>query len=136
MASNRTLIIDSSVQSDGSNSKFRLPCTPAINNVSRIKLVFASIPTLSNSTVPYFIIRIDEFSQRVQGTAHTQTKGTFVVPITSAAGYRNTHQSGDDFASVSAGDGSSINELNVTVLTPDGSVADDAGSVLLILQLD
>jgi hypothetical protein len=136
MASNRTLVIDSSIQVGGTNSQFRLPCTPAINNVNRIKLVFASIPTLSNSTVPYFIIRIGEFSQRVQGTDYTQTKGSFIVPITSAAGFRNIHQSGDDFASVSAGSGSSINELNVTILTPDGVVADDAGSVLLLLQLE
>ena len=136
MPLNRTLVIDSSIQIGGSNSQFRLPCSPSINNVNRIKLVFASIPTLSNSTVPYFIIRINEFSQRVQGTHYAQTKGTFIIPMTSASGYRNIHQSEDDFASVSAGDGSSINELNVTILTPNGTVADDAGSILLLLQLE
>jgi hypothetical protein len=136
MASNRTLVIDSSIQSGGSNSQFRLQCNPAINNVTRIKLVFASIPTLSNSTVPYFIIRINEFASRVQGTTSDQARGSFIVPITAASGFRNIHQSQDDFASVASGNGDSIGELNISVLTPDGTVADDAGSVLLLFQLE
>ncbi len=58
--------------------------TPSIENVTKCRLVWADIPIPSES---YYVITIPKLRAPVRG-ANSLLAGTFVIPITSAGGYK------------------------------------------------
>ena len=60
---------------------------------------------------------------------------TFIVPVTTGSGFRNIHQAGKDFISHS-NIHSTITQLNVEIIDRSGTVAQDVGEVLFIIQVE
>ena len=131
----RTIILDSRDKVSGSNSDFVLQFNPALINVNKATLLFGNIPTATDNSESYFLVQIPQLGISVRG-ANPSSNGTFILPVTSGSGFRSIHQISSDFATTSTSSGISINQLNVRIVDRTGTLAPDAGEVLMILEIE
>ena len=131
----RTIILDSRDKVSGSNSDFVLQFNPALNNVNKATLLFGNIPIAETNSESYFLVQIPQLGISVRGGNPT-SNGTFILPVTSGSGFRSIHQISSDFATTSTSSGISINQLNVRIVDRTGTLAPDAGEVLMILEIE
>jgi hypothetical protein len=130
-----TLIIDSRDKASGTDSNFKLNLTPAIHNAKKIKLLFANVPTSLDNEEPFYLITIPQFSTTVSNHNGSNVEGTFIVPITSAGGFRSIHQTGSDFPLIATNEGV-ISMLDVRITNRFGVLIEPAGDMLLVIQLE
>ena len=130
----KTIIIDSADKVNGSNTNFTINLTQPIVNPRKATLLFSSMPTAEDNTLSYFLVRIQEFGVSVQNGNNQAS--TFVIPVSSSAGFRSLHQVGNDFELTANANMITLNQLNVQVIDRTGQIAEDSGEVLLIVQID
>ena len=130
----KTIVIDSRDKISGSNTNFTIQLNQELVAPKKGTLLFANLPTAIDNVESYFLVRIQEFGIAVQ-SGSPNGYGTFIVPVTTGSGYRNIHQFGQDFAS-SSSIHSTITQLNVEIIDRSGSIAQDSGEVLFIIQVE
>jgi hypothetical protein len=130
----KTIVIDSRDNISGTNTNFKIQLIQELVAPRKGTLLFANLPTGQNNVESYFLLRIQEFGISVQ-SGSPNGYGTFIVPVTTGSGYRNIHQFGQDFAS-SSNIHNTITQLNVEIIDRTGTIAQDAGEVLFIIQVE
>ena len=134
----RTIIIDSRQRTSGADaSNFVLNMVPAIPNVNRVTLSFASLPVSTGSDQLYWCITIPELGINARGVYAGISSCTFAVPTLSGEGYRTLFNSTTGYTPIANGNGSSLTQLSVRLHYPDGTAVDmDSEEILLILSAD
>ena len=130
----KTIVIDSRDLISGSNTNFTIQLNQELIAPRKGTLLFANIPTANDNVESYFLVRIQEFGIAVQSGSENGY-GTFIVPITSGSGFRSLHQQNQDFTS-SVSIHNTIDQLNVQIIDRTGNIAQDAGEVLFIIQVE
>ena len=132
----KTIILDSRDKISGTNSDFVLQFEPALENVRKATLLFGNIATADTNTESYFLVQIPELGMSVRA-GNNNARGTFVLPVTSGAGFRSIHQISSDFATETTAAGISINQLTVRIIDRTGSLAPSSdGDILMILEIE
>ena len=131
-----TIIIDSKKRNSGNSlTHFTLQLTPSIENVSKCRLVWADIPIPTGASESYYVITIPQLGAPVRG-AHSLLSGTFVIPITSAGGYRTYFGENSAYHQIAGGNGVSLSNLDVHLSWgSNGAPALIGGDFTLIIQL-
>ena len=131
-----TIIIDSKKRNSGNSlTHFTLQLTPSIENVSKCRLVWADIPIPTGASESYYVITIPQLGAPVRG-ANSLLSGTFVVPITSAGGYRTYFGENSAYHQIAGGNGVSLSNLDVHLSWgSNGAPALIGGDFTLIIQL-
>ena len=130
----RSIIVDSRDKVSGTNTNFTIQFQTALHNVHKATLLFGNLGTSESNTESYFLIQIPELGVSCRNA--NDTAGTFILPISSASGYRSIHQISSDFATSSNSSGISIDSLNVRIINRDGQIAPDTGDILLIIEIE
>lgn len=122
-----SLIIDSRQRGSGTIEAFRLQLNPAIAAAAKVCLLFASVPNPPTGVEPYYIVRIPELGNHVRSADETSA-GCWVIPVTSAQGFRTFHRAEGDFDERALQQPSgTISQLSVSIHNGDGSLADLGG---------
>jgi hypothetical protein len=131
-----TIIIDSKKRNSGNSlTHFTLQLTPSIENVSKCRLVWADIPIPTGASESYYVITIPQLGAPVRG-ANSLLSGTFVIPITSAGGYRTYFGENSAYHQIAGGNGVSLSNLDVHLSWgSNGAPALIGGDFTLIIQL-
>ena len=131
-----TIIIDSKKRTSGNSlTHFTLQLTPSIENVSKCRLVWADIPIPTGASESYYVITIPQLGAPVRG-ANSLLSGTFVIPITSAGGYRTYFGENSAYHQIAGGNGVSLSNLDVHLSWgSNGAPALIGGDFTLIIQL-
>jgi hypothetical protein len=132
-----TIIIDSKKRNSGNSlTHFTLQLTPSIENVSKCRLVWADIPIPTGASESYYVITIPQLGAPVRG-ANSLLSGTFVIPITSAGGYRTYFGENSAYHQIAGGNGVSLSNLDVHLSWgSNGAPALIGGDFTLIIQLE
>jgi hypothetical protein len=131
------LIIDSSqaIGSSVNNSMFTVQLNPSMT-IKRAKLLFASIPSSETNTQSYWLISIHELGIHCRGGNGMATGCTFCVPVSATNGFRSLHSEQSDYISiVNTGAENQLSQLTVHIKHVNGELAEDAGAVLMILEV-
>jgi hypothetical protein len=101
MARPTTLVLDSRDDtSKPSLDSFTIRLEPALVGVRRVRLLYANIANPEDDDGElYWYIRIPQLGLGVRGGPGT-SGGTFVVPVSSAQGYRTVHRAESEFDSI------------------------------------
>jgi len=131
-----TIIIDSKKRNSGNSlTHFTLQLTPSIENVSKCRLVWADIPIPTGASESYYVITIPQLGAPVRG-ANSLLSGTFVIPITSAGGYRTYFGENSAYHQIAGGNGVSLSNLDVHLSWgSNGAPALIGGDFTLIIQV-
>ena len=134
-----TLVIDSrrrNATGVGTLTQFSLQLTPALENVSRCRLVWADLPIPSGATESFYIITIPQLGCPVRG-ANSMLSGTFCIPVSSAGGYRSYWAENNSWHQIANGNHTSVTQLDVYVnWGNDNAPALLAGDWTIIIQLE
>ena len=132
-----TIIIDSKKRNSGNSlTHFTLQLTPSIENVSKCRLVWADIPIPNGAAESFYVITIPQLGAPVRG-ANSLLSGTFVIPITSAGGYRTYSGENSAYHQIAGGNGVSLSNLDVHLSWgSNGAPALIGGDFTLIIQLE
>ena len=108
-----TLIIDSRRRNSGNSlTHFTIQVTPSIENVTQCKLVWADLPIPTGASESYYVVTIPQLGAPVRG-ANSLLAGTFVIPITSAGGYRTYFGENSAYHQIAGGNGVSLSNHDV-----------------------
>ena len=131
-----TIIVDSKRRNPGNSlTHFTIQLTPSIENVSQCKLVWADLPIPSGASESYYVVTIPQLGAPVRG-ANSLLSGTFVIPITSAGGYRTYWGENSAYHQIAGGNGVSLSNLDVHLSWgAGGAPASIGGDWTLIIQL-
>ena len=131
-----TIIIDSRRRNSGNSlTHFTIQLTPSIENVSKCRLVWADIPIPTGAAESFYVITIPQLGAPVRG-ANSLLAGTFVIPITSAGGYRTYFGENSAYHQIAGGNGVSLSNLDIhTTWGSAGGTALIGGDFTLIIQL-
>ena len=131
-----TIIIDSKKRNSGNSlTHFTLQLSPSIENVSKCRLVWADIPIPTGASESYYVVTIPQLGAPVRG-ANSLLSGTFVIPITSAGGYRTYFGENSAYHQIAGGNGVSLSNLDVHLSWgSNGAPALIGGDFTLIIQL-
>jgi hypothetical protein len=131
-----TLIIDSRRRNSGNSlTHFTIQLTPSIENVTQCKLVWADLPIPTGASESYYVVTIPQLGAPVRG-ANSLLSGTFVIPITSAGGYRTYWGENSAYHQIAGGNGVSLSNLDVHLSWgAAGGTASIGGDWTLIIQL-
>ena len=131
-----TIIIDSKKRNSGNSlTHFTLQLNPSIENVSKCRLVWADIPIPTGASESYYVITIPQLGAPVRG-ANSLLSGTFVIPITSAGGYRTYFGENSAYHQIAGGNGVSLSNLDAHLSWgSNGAPALIGGDFTLIIQL-
>ena len=131
-----TIIIDSKKRNSGNSlTHFTLQLTPSIENVSKCRLVWADIPIPTGAAESFYVITIPQLGAPVRG-ANSLLAGTFVIPITSAGGYRTYWGENSAYHQIAGGNGVSLSNLDIHITWGSaGGTASIGGDFTLIIQL-
>ena len=131
-----TIIIDSRRRNSGNSlTHFTIQLTPSIENVSKCRLVWADIPIPTGAAESFYVITIPQLGAPVRG-ANSLLAGTFVIPITSAGGYRTYWGENSAYHQIAGGNGVSLSNLDVHLSWgAGGGTASIGGDWTLIIQL-
>ena len=131
-----TIIVDSKRRNSGNSlTHFTIQLTPSIENVSQCKLVWADLPIPSGASESYYVVTIPQLGAPVRG-ANSLLSGTFVIPITSAGGYRTYWGENSAYHQIAGGNGVSLSNLDVHLSWgAGGAPASIGGDWTLIIQL-
>ena len=131
-----TLIIDSRRRNSGNSlTHFTIQLTPSIENVTQCKLVWADLPIPTGASESYYVVTIPQLGAPVRG-ANSLSSGTFVIPITSAGGYRTYFGENSAYHQIAGGNGVSLSNLDVHLSWgSNGAPALIGGDFTLIIQL-
>ena len=134
----RTVIIDSRSRTSGADaSNFTLNMVPAIPNVGRVKLSFASLPVSVGSDQLYWCCTIPELGIAARGVNAGATSCTFAIPVLSGGGYRTLFNSMSSYEPLAHGNGATLTQLSVRLHYPDGTAVNtDGEEILLILSME
>ena len=132
-----TIIIDSRRRNSGNSlTHFTIQLTPSIENVSKCRLVWADIPIPTGAAESFYVITIPQLGAPVRG-ANSLLSGTFVIPITSAGGYRTYFGENSAYHQIAGGNGVSLSNLDVHLSWGSaGGTALIGGDFTLIIQLE
>ena len=132
-----TIIIDSKKRNSGNSlTHFTLQLTPSIENVSKCRLVWADIPIPNGAAESFYVITIPQLGAPVRG-ANSLLAGTFVIPITSAGGYRTYFGENSAYHQIAGGNGVSLSNLDIHITWGSaGGTALIGGDFTLIIQLE
>ena len=132
-----TIIIDSKKRNSGNSlTHFTLQLSTSIENVSKCRLVWADIPIPTGASESYYVITIPQLGAPVRG-ANSLLSGTFVIPITSAGGYRTYFGENSAYHQIAGGNGVSLSNLDVHLSWgSNGAPALIGGDFTLIIQLE
>ena len=131
-----TIIIDSRRRNSGNSlTHFTIQLTPSIENVTQCKLVWADLPIPTGASESYYVVTIPQLGAPVRG-ANSLLSGTFVIPITSAGGYRTYWGENSAYHQIAGGNGVSLSNLDVHLSWgAAGGTASIGGDWTLIIQL-
>ena len=131
-----TIIIDSRRRNSGNSlTHFTIQLTPSIENVTQCKLVWADLPIPTGASESYYVVTIPQLGAPVRG-ANSLLSGTFVIPITSAGGYRTYWGENSAYHQIAGGNGVSLSNLDVHLSWgSNGAPALIGGDFTLIIQL-
>ena len=131
-----TIIIDSRRRNSGNSlTHFTIQLTPSIENVTQCKLVWADLPIPTGASESYYVVTIPQLGAPVRG-ANSLLSGTFVIPITSAGGYRTYWGENSAYHQIAGGNGVSLSNLDVHLSWgAAGGTASICGDWTLIIQL-
>ena len=131
-----TIIIDSRKRNSGNSlTHFTIQLTPSIENVTQCKLVWADLPIPTGASESYYVVTIPQLGAPVRG-ANSLLSGTFVIPITSAGGYRTYWGENSAYHQIAGGNGVSLSNLDVHLSWgAAGGTASIGGDWTLIIQL-
>jgi len=108
-----TIIVDSRRRNSGNSlTHFTIQLTPSIENVTQCKLVWADLPIPTGASESYYVVTIPQLGAPVRG-ANSLLSGTFVIPITSAGGYRTYWGENSAYHQIAGGNGVSLSNLDV-----------------------
>ena len=132
-----TIIIDSRRSNSGNSlTHFTIQLTPSIENVSKCRLVWADIPIPTGAAESFYVITIPQLGAPVRG-ANSLLAGTFVIPITSAGGYRTYFGENSAYHQIAGGNGVSLSNLDIHITWGSaGGTALIGGDFTLIIQLE
>ena len=92
-----TLIVDSRDRIGPLNyDTFSITVSPPIVDVTKVRLLFASIAVPLTSTEPYYLIRCPQLGIGVRSAAGSSGT-TFIIPVNSQPGYRSLFGSQNEF---------------------------------------
>ena len=131
-----TIIVDSKRRNSGNSlTHFTIQLTPSIENVTQCKLVWADLPIPTGASESYYVVTIPQLGAPVRG-ANSLLSGTFVIPITSAGGYRTYWGENSAYHQIAGGNGVSLSNLDVHLSWgASGAPASIGGDWTLIIQL-
>ena len=131
-----TIIVDSKRRNSGNSlTHFTIQLTPSIENVTQCKLVWADLPIPTGASESYYVVTIPQLGAPVRG-ANSLLSGTFVIPITSAGGYRTYWGENSAYHQIAGGNGVSLSNLDVHLSWgAGGAPASIGGDWTLIIQL-
>ena len=131
-----TIIIDSRRRNSGNSlTHFTIQLTPSIENVTQCKLVWADLPIPTGASESYYVVTSPQLGAPVRG-ANSLLSGTFVIPITSAGGYRTYWGENSAYHQIAGGNGVSLSNLDVHLSWgAAGGTASIGGDWTLIIQL-
>ena len=131
-----TIIVDSRRRNSGNSlTHFTIQLTPSIENVTQCKLVWADLPIPTGASESYYVVTIPQLGAPVRG-ANSLLSGTFVIPITSAGGYRTYWGENSAYHQIAGGNGVSLSNLDVHLSWgAAGGTASIGGDWTLIIQL-
>ena len=131
-----TIIIDSRRRNSGNSlTHFTIQLTPSIENVSKCRVVWADIPIPTGAAESFYVITIPQLGAPVRG-ANSLLAGTFVIPITSAGGYRTYFGENSAYHQIAGGNGVSLSNLDIHITWGSaGGTASIGGDFTLIIQL-
>ena len=131
-----TKIVDSRRRNSGNSlTHFTIQLTPSIENVTQCKLVWADLPIPTGASESYYVVTIPQLGAPVRG-ANSLLSGTFVIPITSAGGYRTYWGENSAYHQIAGGNGVSLSNLDVHLSWgAAGGTASIGGDWTLIIQL-
>jgi len=134
----RTIIIDSRSRIAGIDaSNFTINMSPAMHNVGRVKLSFASLPVGVGSDQLYWCVTIPELGIAARGANAGVCSCTFIVPVLSGEGYRTLFNSMTSYEPIADANGATLTQLNVRLHYPDGSAVDvGTEEILIILSIE
>ena len=132
-----TIIVDSRRRNSGNSlTHFTIQLTPSIENVTQCKLVWADLPIPTGASESYYVVTIPQLGAPVRG-ANSLSSGTFVIPITSAGGYRTYWGENSAYHQIAGGNGVSLSNLDVHLSWgAAGGTASIGGDFTLIIQLE
>ena len=134
MPRQQLLIIDSRDRVGGDVDNFFVNFRPGLQGVHSVKLLWADIPSPEGDTAPYYLIATSlgaHVRAAVQGDS-----GTFLVPRTSAAGYRSFHSEASTFSAVVfLNPGTNLSDLAVSVRVRGGGSAALTEDWFMVLEV-
>ena len=132
------LIVDSRARlPGGSLDAFTIRITPAIENVRGVSLLYASLAHPDDSEPEmYWLARIREFGLPVRSASNSDSS-TFVIPVSSAQGFRSLRASESAFNRIEIqSPAQPIYSLNVDIGLPGGGRPNMTDEFVLIIGLE
>ena len=132
------LIVDSRARlPGGSLDSFQIRITPAIEGVRGVSLLYASLANPEdNEAELYWLARIREFGLPVRSAANADS-ATFVIPVSSAQGFRSLHAAESAFNRLEIqSPAQPIYSLNVEIGLPGGGRPHMTDEFVLIIGLE
>jgi hypothetical protein len=118
----------------GDVNDFFLSLRPALQNVRRVRFLFADVPSPDGNVEPYYLLRTS-LGENVRGASHG-ADSSFIIPVTSAAGLRSYHESGSSFHEETyESPGRTLSELAVSVRVRGGGSANLTGDWYAVLEI-
>ena len=130
-----TLVIDSRDRINGTQNQFTLYLNPALENVHKVKLIFADIPSDSKTVDSAWYIQIPEFGCPVR-SASVETSATFMVPMTAGAGNRTIYSENSMYTEIGNGNGVTLSSINVRLLWRKNQPWPLAGEWVIAVQIE
>ena len=133
-----TLVLDSRDDtSKPSLDAFTIRLEPALVGVRRVRLLYANIANPEDDDGElYWYVRIPQLGLGVRGGPGT-SGGTFVVPVSSAQGYRTVHRAESEFDSLALQEpAGQLDRLDVSLALHNGAAPGLTHDWHLVLGLE